>query len=160
MANSLRICLHRRPSQCRQIYPAECTGRRKVAITAPQAQTTRTTLQGVVTTEDAQIVFVDTPGIHKSDTLFNRRMMETVRGALAGRDLILYVIDATRRPGEEDEHAVSALDKSTKALLILNKIDDVDDKRTLLPLIERYAAMFPFSGSSRFLRALQTDSMR
>ena len=92
-------------------------------------------------------MFVDTPGIHKSDTLFNRRMMETVRGALAGRDLILYVIDATRRPGEEDEHAVSALDKSTKALLILNKIDDVDDKRTLLPLIERYAATFPFSGS-------------
>lgn len=119
----------------------------KVAITAPQAQTTRTTLQGVVTTEDAQIVFVDTPGIHKSDTLFNRRMMETVRGALVGRDLVLYVVDGTRKLGEEDEHAVSALDKSTKALLILNKIDEINDKRLLLPLIESYAGLFPFSGS-------------
>lgn len=119
----------------------------KVAITAPQAQTTRTTLQGVVTTPDAQIVFVDTPGIHKSDNLFNSRMMQTVRDALAGRDLILFVVDAKRRVAEEDEHAVSALDQSTKSLLVLNKVDEVSDKRTLLPLIETYAALFPFSGS-------------
>ncbi len=119
----------------------------KVAITAPQAQTTRTTLQGVLTTEDAQIVFVDTPGIHKSDTLFNRRMMETVRGALVDRDLVLYVVDATRKPDEGDEHAVSALNKDVKALLVLNKVDGIPDKRTLLPLIEHYAALFPFSGS-------------
>lgn len=119
----------------------------KVAITAPQAQTTRTTLQGVLTTDRAQIVFVDTPGIHKSDTLFNRHMMETVRTALAGRDLVLFVVDATRKPGIEDEHAVSALDRKTPALLILNKIDELSDKRTLLPLIEHYSALFPFAAA-------------
>lgn len=116
----------------------------KVAITARQAQTTRTSIQGVLTTPDAQIVFVDTPGIHKSDTLFNRRMMETVRGALADRDLILFLADATRASADEDVHAVSALPKETPAFLVLNKIDRIDDKRLLLPVIEKYTALFPF----------------
>jgi GTP-binding protein Era len=116
----------------------------KVVITAHQAQTTRTTVQGVVTTPDVQIVFIDTPGIHKSDSLFNKRMMNTVRGALADRDLVLYVADAAKPVGEEDEHAVSALDRETSTLLVLNKIDRVDDKRLLLPLTERYMQLFPF----------------
>jgi GTPase len=116
----------------------------KLAITAPQAQTTRTSIQGVLTTGDAQIVFLDTPGIHKSDTLFNKRMMSTVRGALRDRDLILYVADATRTPGEQDQHAISAIDRSTPAILVLNKIDRVADKRLLLPLIQRYSELFPW----------------
>ena len=116
----------------------------KIAITARQAQTTRTSIQGVLTTPEAQIVFIDTPGIHKSDTLFNKRMMDTVRGALQDRDLVLFMADAAKPVAEEDEHAVSALDQSGKALLVLNKIDRVDDKRLLLPVIERYSAMFPF----------------
>ena len=69
----------------------------KVAITAHQAQTTRTSIQGVLTTPEAQIIFIDTPGIHKSDTLFNKRMMDAVRGALQDRDLVIYVADATKR---------------------------------------------------------------
>jgi GTP-binding protein Era len=117
----------------------------KVAITAYQAQTTRTSVQGVLTTPEAQIVFIDTPGIHKSDTLFNKRMMDTVRGALQDRDLVLFVADATRPVMEEDEHAASALDKQAKALLVLNKIDRVEDKRLLLPQIERYMELFPFA---------------
>ncbi len=116
----------------------------KVAITAPQAQTTRTSLQGVVTTPAWQIVFIDTPGIHKSDNLFNKRMMNTVRGALEDRDLVLYLADATKPVGEEDVHAVSALASSEKTFLVLNKIDRLDDKRLLLPLIERYRELFPF----------------
>ena len=117
----------------------------KLAITAHQAQTTRTSIQGVLTTNDVQVIFIDTPGIHKSDTLFNKRMMDTVRGALVDRDLVLFVADATKPVGEEDEHAVSALDKQSKALLVLNKIDRVDDKRLLLPLIQRYSELFPFA---------------
>jgi GTP-binding protein Era len=117
----------------------------KVAITAYQAQTTRTSLQGVFTSRDCQIVFIDTPGIHKSDTLFNKRMMDTVRGALQDRDLVLFLADATKPVKEEDEHAVSALGEGTKALLILTKIDRVDDKRLLLPLIQRYTELFPFA---------------
>jgi GTPase len=116
----------------------------KLAITAHQAQTTRTSIQGVLTSPAAQIVFVDTPGIHASTTLFNKRMMDTVRGALEDRDLVLFVADATRPVGEEDERAVSALRKSGAAVLVLNKIDRLEDKRLLLPLIERYMSLFPF----------------
>jgi len=116
----------------------------KLAITAPQAQTTRTSIQGVLTTSDAQIVFLDTPGIHKSDTLFNRRMMKTVRGALQDRDLILFVADATKPLSEEEEHALSALGQSARAVLVVNKIDRVEDKRLLLPLIDQYSKLFPW----------------
>ncbi len=116
----------------------------KVAITAHQAQTTRTSLQGVWTTPAAQVVFVDTPGIHKSDTLFNKRMMETVRSALAGVDLVVFVADASKKLFEEDRHSISALPTETKSILVLNKIDRVEDKRLLLPATEEYMALHPF----------------
>jgi GTPase len=117
----------------------------KVAITAHQAQTTRTSIQGVLTMPDCQMIFIDTPGIHKSDTMFNKRMMDTVRGALQDRDLVLYLADATKPIKEEDEHALSALGKDAKALLVVTKIDRLDDKRLLLPVIQRYTELFPFA---------------
>jgi GTP-binding protein Era len=116
----------------------------KLAITAPQPQTTRTAVQGVLTTPEAQIVFADTPGVHKSDTLFNKRMMDTIRGAIQDRDLVLFVADAVRPVTPEDEHAVSALSRSEKAVLVLNKIDRIEDKRLLLPLMERYSQLHRF----------------
>ena len=69
---------------------------------ASKPQTTRTSIQGVLNLPEAQIVFLDTPGIHKPDTLFNRRMLQTVRAALDQRDLLLYVVDSTRRYEDED----------------------------------------------------------
>jgi GTP-binding protein Era len=72
-------------------------------------------------------------------------MMDTVRGALQDRDLVIYVADATKAVTQEDEHAISALSKTSPALLALNKIDRVSDKRLLLPLIERYNALFTFT---------------
>ena len=116
----------------------------KVVITARQAQTTRTSVRGVLTTPDLQAVFVDTPGIHKSDSLFHKRMMDTVRSALSDRDLILFLVDATKRWTEEDQQAVSAIPAESKALLVVTKIDRVEDKRLLLPVIEQYTKLFPF----------------
>src|ERR671917_2884812 len=72
----------------------------KVGIVADKPQTTRTAVQAVWNAPGAQIVFLDTPGIHRSDTLFNRRMMLEVRGALEQRDLLLYLADSTRGVGE------------------------------------------------------------
>jgi GTP-binding protein Era len=117
----------------------------KVAIIAPQAQTTRTTLQGVLTTPDVQMVLVDTPGIHKSDTLFNKRMMQTVRNALVSVDLVLFVADASKRISDEDERAVSAVPREIKSILVLNKVDRVEDKRLLLPATEQYLGLYPFA---------------
>src|SRR5438105_4917299 len=77
----------------------------KVAIVADKPQTTRTSIQGVLTTPEAQVIFIDTPGIHESNTLLNKRMMETVRAALDERDLLLLLIDASRPRGAEDRQA-------------------------------------------------------
>src|ERR1700688_3818118 len=83
----------------------------KVAIVADKPQTTRTSIQGVVTTPEAQIVYVDTPGIHKADSQLNKRLMDTVRAELEERDLLLFLVDAHRSFTVEDRRA---LDMATK----------------------------------------------
>jgi GTP-binding protein Era len=118
----------------------------KLAIVSDKPQTTRTTIQGVANIGGAQVVFVDTPGIHKSTTLFNQRMMETVRSVLEDRDVLLYVVDAAATFSTEDAEAVAALKNlSTPTLLLINKIDRVPDKRQLLPLIEQYKSIREFA---------------
>ncbi len=118
----------------------------KLAIVANKPQTTRTTIQGVWTTPEAQVVFIDTPGIHKAESKINRRMMDSIREALDERDLLLYVIDATREPGEEDERALELVKQAnTPVIAVFNKIDLVKDKRALLPLMERYGKLHEFA---------------
>jgi GTPase len=117
----------------------------KLAIVSEKPQTTRTTIQGVVNLPGAQIVFIDTPGIHRSTTLFNQRMMGTVRAALEDRDVLLYLADASVPFSNEDTEAVSVLKHlSASVLLLLNKIDRVQDKRKLLPLIEQFKSIREF----------------
>ncbi len=126
----------------------------KLAIVSAKPQTTRSSIMGVVTEEAGQIVFFDTPGIHKSDTLINRRMMQSVRAALEGKDLLIYVADATLMAdqgnlAEDEKEALDALRRArdgnpVPAFLVLNKIDQIPDKRLLLPRIEAFQAAFPF----------------
>ena len=118
----------------------------KVAIVSPVPQTTRTAIQGVLTLPEAQIVFVDTPGIHKADSPINKRMMGAVRNALEGRDLLLLVVDAKQRIGEEDIQAVDLARKpNVPVVLVLNKIDLIADKRRLLPILDRYRSIHEFA---------------
>ena len=113
---------------------------------ADKPQTTRTAIQGVVTMPGAQIVFVDTPGIHRAHSALNKRMMDTVRASLEERDLLLFVVDAARPFAEEDRRAIDLLRYiETPALLVLNKIDLVKEKSRLLPVIERYKAFHDFA---------------
>ena len=117
----------------------------KVAIVADKPQTTRTSIQGVLTLPEAQIVFLDTPGIHKADTPLNKRLMNAVRASLDQRDLLLFVADAARPFEEEDRRAVDLARKAeTPVVLVLNKVDMVREKALLLPLIERYKATYEF----------------
>jgi GTPase len=117
----------------------------KVAIVADKPQTTRTAVQGVVTLPEGQIVFLDTPGIHKARSSLNKRMMESVREALGERDLLLYVADAALPFTEADREALDLLKKSgAPVFLILNKIDLVKDKSALLPLLEKYREAYNF----------------
>jgi GTP-binding protein Era len=117
----------------------------KIAIVAERPQTTRTAIQGVLNLPGAQVVFLDTPGIHRPDTALNRRMIEVVKSALDERDLLLYLADATRPLTVEDRDAVALLQRvRTPTLLLLNKIDKLRDKRRLLALIEAYRALHEF----------------
>lgn len=118
----------------------------KVSITSKKPQTTRDRVLGVVTADDAQIVFVDTPGFqskYKSQLL--KRMNRTVKNALADVDAVLFVIDAAGWKAE-DETVLKLIDRNAKnVILILNKIDQVKDKDRLLPLIAESAARFDFA---------------
>ncbi len=117
----------------------------KIAIVSEKPQTTRTSLQGVLTTPEAQVIFLDTPGIHKSASLFDKRMMDLVRGALTARDVLLFLDDCTRPLTEEDEHAVAVLNGvAAPSFLVVNKIDALQDKRLLLPRIEKYKTKHEF----------------
>jgi GTP-binding protein Era len=116
----------------------------KVSIVSPRPQTTRTRLQGVLTRERAQIIFVDTPGTHKPMSRMNEQMMKAVRESLEGVDLVLVVIDASRPVSPEDEMAVElARAFSGPSFLLLNKIDQVR-KPSLLPLIEHFRQRHAF----------------
>ena len=118
----------------------------KVAIVADKPQTTRTSIQGVVTTPEAQIIFIDTPGIHRANSQLNKRLMDTVRNSLEERDLLVYVADAARKFTEQDEHAIDVAKRTdTPCVLALNKIDLVKDKAHLLPLIEQYQKLYEFA---------------
>jgi GTP-binding protein Era len=118
----------------------------KIAIVTAKAQTTRTSLTGVWTGDNAQIVFVDTPGVHKSDTVINRRMMQVVRASLNAVDVVVYVVDATRRPGEDDAQTVDLVKKpGTPIILVLNKVDRIKDKPKVLALIEHFKALHDFN---------------
>jgi GTP-binding protein Era len=118
----------------------------KVAIVADKPQTTRTAIQGVLTIEGAQIVFIDTPGIHKADTQLNKRLMDTVRNSLEERDLLLFLVDATVEFGIQDQRAADLVLKTgTPVVLVLNKVDLLKDKALLLPLIEKYKASHEFA---------------
>ena len=118
----------------------------KVAIVADKPQTTRTSIQGVVTLPGAQIVFVDTPGIHKADSQLNKRLMDTVRASLEERDLLLFLVDSTRAFTVEDRRALDlAIKTETPVVLVLTKVDLLPDKGKLLPLIEHYKLLHTFA---------------
>ncbi|MGI8542319.1 MAG: GTPase Era [Aridibacter sp.] len=112
----------------------------KIAAVSNKPQTTRHKIQGVVTFEEGQIVFVDTPGVHKPGYLLNRRMMSAVHDAILSVDLIVLMRDAAVSTGNGDRFVLDLVKQAEKsAILVLNKIDKLRDKAKLLPLIEFYS---------------------
>lgn len=118
----------------------------KIAIVSDKPQTTRTRISGVLTRAGGQVVFLDTPGIHKPGFKLNRRMMSVVSDALATVDLILLIVDASEPMGAGDRFVLNMLKPvATKAFLLLNKVDALRDKARLLPRIGAYAAEREFA---------------
>jgi len=117
----------------------------KIAAVSNKPQTTRHRIQGIVTKESGQIVFVDTPGVHKPGFLLNRRMMAAVHDAILSVDLVVLMRDASVSTGNGDRFVFDLVKDSGKpAILVLNKIDKIKDKGELLPLIESYSKEFEF----------------
>jgi GTPase len=123
----------------------------KLAIISPKPQTTRNRIQGIINVrkskdrDGAQVILIDTPGVHKPDSSLGRKMMVEVREALEGCDLVLLLMDASRKPDYHDQFALEMLrHSSVKVCLVLNKIDSLKRKRDLLPLIEGYKNLHEF----------------
>ena len=118
----------------------------KIAAVSNKPQTTRHKIQGIVTSAEGQIVFVDTPGVHKPGFLLNRRMMAAVHDAMLSVDLLVLMRDASVSTGNGDRFVLDLVKQSEKpAILVLNKIDKVKDKTALLPLMDFYSNEFEFA---------------
>jgi len=115
----------------------------KIAAVSDKPQTTRFRIQGVITRPEGQIVLVDTPGVHQPGYELNRRMMAAVQEALLGVDLVCLIRDASVSTGNGDRFVLDLVKQSEKpALLLLNKIDKLEDKASLLPLIDWYRTQY------------------
>ena len=111
----------------------------KIAAVSDKPQTTRFRIQGVITKPEGQVVLVDTPGVHQPGYELNRRMMVAVQDALLGVDLVCLIRDASVSTGNGDRFVLDLVKRSEKpALLLLNKIDKLEDKSALLPLMDWY----------------------
>jgi GTP-binding protein Era len=145
------VCILGRPNAGKSTLLNALVGE-KLAIISPKPQTTRNRIQGIVHVPKtkgkggAQIVLIDTPGVHKPDSSLGRKMMVEVREALEGCDLVLVIMDARQKMDPRDQFALDLLRRSgIKAFLILNKIDLIRDKEKLLPMIEEYRKLYDFA---------------
>ncbi|HWE57202.1 MAG TPA: GTPase Era [Acidimicrobiales bacterium] len=123
----------------------------KVSITSPVAQTTRTQVRGVLTRADVQIVFVDTPGIHKPRTLLGSRLNDSATDALGGVDLTLFVVDATAPVGRGDRFVANLV--PTETICVVNKVDAAPRREVLQQLqaaagVADFMEYFPVSAKT------------
>ena len=117
----------------------------KIAIMANKTQTTRTAIKGIVNRDNAQIVFIDTPGIHKPKTKLNEIMINTAYETIQDVDVILFLIDATKQyVGKAETEIIDRIkQKKCKTILIINKIDLVK-KEKLLEIMKMYSEQYNF----------------
>jgi len=145
------VCILGRPNAGKSTLLNALVGE-KLAIVSPKPQTTRNRILGIVQIAGqkkkvgGQIVLIDTPGVHKPDSSLGRKMMSEVREALEGCDLLLLIVDVTRKFGRADESVLEMARKSkTPVFLLLNKIDLLrNQKDKLLPIIDEYQKLHAF----------------
>jgi GTPase len=117
----------------------------KVAIVSSRPQTTRNRIQGIVNRDDAQIVLIDTPGIHQAKNVLSRQMMDEAQHALEGVDALSLIVDASENFGPGDRFSIEWVKRfDGPTFLLLNKVDKLR-KPLLLLLIEKYAALYDFA---------------
>jgi len=145
------VCILGRPNAGKSTLLNALVGE-KLAIISPKPQTTRNRIQGILHIpkrngrDGGQVVLIDTPGVHKPDSSLGRKMMVEVREALEGCDLVLVLMDVTRKFDPRDGFAMDLLKQTgARAFLVLNKVDLLRDKARLLPVIEEYRKLYDFA---------------
>ena len=117
----------------------------KIAITSDKPQTTRSRIQCILTLDDAQIIFLDTPGIHKPKFKLGEYMLKAAEGTLKEVDAIFFVIDATEKFGGGEKYILERLSATTKpVILVVNKVDLIEREK-LLPIIADYSTRRDFA---------------
>jgi GTP-binding protein Era len=112
----------------------------KVAIVSDKPQTTRHRIVGILSNDRGQMVFYDTPGVHKPLHRLNRQMVRHAMDALNDADVICLLVDVSQKPGAGDAYMLDVIGKAREPrVLVLNKVDRLRDKKALLPVIDRYA---------------------
>jgi len=118
----------------------------KIAIMSDKPQTTRNKILCILTQPDAQVVFLDTPGIHKPKDKLGEYMVRAAENTLREVDAVLFVVDATEDMGAGERYILERLQATKKpVLLVVNKLDLIN-KEQVLPIIARYTAKYPFEG--------------
>lgn len=119
----------------------------KVAAVANKVQTTRTAIRGIVNRENSQIIFIDTPGIHKPKSKLSETMIDTAFNFIGDVDVILFVIDATSEDiGRGDRRILEKIKEAKReTILVINKIDMLQNKEQLLKLIDLYQKEYDFT---------------
>jgi GTP-binding protein Era len=118
----------------------------KISIVANKPQTTRNRITGIKNSPDAQLIFLDTPGMHKPKTPLNRAMVQAARDTIGDADVLLLMVEADAHIGQHDLFLIEALaGVRAPVFLVINKIDRIE-KPLLLPLIDQYSKLYDFAG--------------
>ncbi len=133
------IALIGRPSVGKSTLMNKLVGE-KIAIMSERPQTTRNKIMCILNTPQAQLIFLDTPGVHKPHHKLGEYMVKVAEDTMKSVDVVLMIVDATKPKGEEEEAILAQLKKlAVPAILVLNKIDKLRDKNTLLSVTDYYA---------------------
>jgi len=129
----------------------------KITITSPIAQTTRKKLKGILTTKNGQIIFVDTPGVHKPHHRLGEILVKNAKSAIFGVDLVIFVIDSSEKPGKGDEYILNFLvGNQTDFIVALNKWDLVNKEFKNLRL-EQYRKFFGINRNFQIVSASEGE---
>ncbi|MBQ8078442.1 MAG: GTPase Era, partial [Oscillospiraceae bacterium] len=110
----------------------------KIASVSSKPQTTRTRITGILTKDETQYVFIDTPGLHKPKTKLSSHMLKAAQDSAKDADVVLYVIDCTKKLHEQDEEMLKAItDRHIQCIIVVNKVDLLTDKSAMMPLLLR-----------------------